>query len=306
MAPPSSSVPRCPDCEHPAPERFCPNCGQRQGPLHVSVRGLFGEWLDELLHFDSKLVHTVGPLLFKPGLLTLEYVRGRRTRYVTPFRLWLAITVAFFVLVSVLPTGAATGQVQVEHTHGAAPTARGPITISFTDDDGPDAKPAAPGHAASADTPMGRLQRSFDAHLDRFKAEDPKAFSKRLQATSANYGPHLMLLLVPLFALVLKLFYWRAPLGEHFVFAFHLNAFHGGVGMAVMLLECSAAIRTHVRILPLLPIALLFVYVPVAIRRVHHQSVLRTVLKAMSLSIGYVMCWALLQVGFVFLAVMAS
>jgi len=284
--------------------------------LHVSVRQLFGEWLDELLHFDSKLVHTVGPLLFRPGVLTLEYIRGRRTRYVTPFRLWLATSVAYFVLVALLPTRVATAQVQIEHGKPAA--ARAPITLSFTDDAAPDAKGSSPQatpekvegkkptEAAKTAEPSGWLARSFNAHFERFKAEDPKNFSRRLQATSASYGPHLMLLLVPLFALLLKLFYWRTPLGEHFVFSFHLSAFHGVVGMAVMGLECWSALRSLVPVLPALVMLTLLLYLPLAIWRVHRQRILRTLLKGTTLFVAYSLCWALLQVGFVFLTIMRT
>src|SRR5690606_20936583 len=41
---------------------------------------------------------TLWPLLAKPGYLTLEYLAGRRVRYVSPFRLFFFIAiVTFFV-----------------------------------------------------------------------------------------------------------------------------------------------------------------------------------------------------------------
>ena len=45
--------------------------------------------LHELTHFDSKIFRTVQALLFRPGLLTVEYLAGRRKRYVLPLRLFL-------------------------------------------------------------------------------------------------------------------------------------------------------------------------------------------------------------------------
>jgi Protein of unknown function (DUF3667) len=51
------------------------------------VHGLLEEFLETFLHIDGRIFHTLPPLMFKPGFLTLEYFAGRRVRYIAPFRL---------------------------------------------------------------------------------------------------------------------------------------------------------------------------------------------------------------------------
>src|SRR5690348_13720833 len=80
---------RCSSCEHPISDRYCAHCGQNNADLHVSLGHLLRDFLHEYLEVDSKLVKTIGWLLLKPGFLTREYLAGKRSRYVGPFRLYL-------------------------------------------------------------------------------------------------------------------------------------------------------------------------------------------------------------------------
>jgi len=59
----------------------------------MSFRHLIGDSFLDYFHFDSKFFRTILPLLFKPGWLTLEYMKGRRKSYVEPFKLFLVISV---------------------------------------------------------------------------------------------------------------------------------------------------------------------------------------------------------------------
>ena len=56
--------------------------------------------LHELLDVDGRLWLTLKTLLFKPGLLTLEYNQGKRVKYSPPLRMYLAISILFFILFS--------------------------------------------------------------------------------------------------------------------------------------------------------------------------------------------------------------
>lgn len=90
----------------------CPNCGSGMAPdaAYCSACGqaavgdnTFGHFLHQFLGdyftFDSKITRSLKPLLFKPGELTLEYARGRRQRYVPPLRLFIFLSVLFFLVV---------------------------------------------------------------------------------------------------------------------------------------------------------------------------------------------------------------
>jgi hypothetical protein len=92
-----------------APQRHCENCGavllgdhcyscgQPTKGLIRQFSAIIGDFADTVLNIDSRIIHTVGPLLFKPGYLSLEYFAGRRVRYVSPVRLLVFIAVVTFL-----------------------------------------------------------------------------------------------------------------------------------------------------------------------------------------------------------------
>lgn len=52
----------------------------------------------DITHFDGKFFSTIKYLLFKPGFLSHEYLRGRRASYLHPIRMYV-FTSAFFFLI---------------------------------------------------------------------------------------------------------------------------------------------------------------------------------------------------------------
>ncbi len=85
-------------------DNFCPNCGQVNDKNPISVKQYFSEYLSGFFNFDSRFIRTMVPLLFKPGLVTKNYVEGKRKRYVNPFQLYLHITILFFLILGVFGT----------------------------------------------------------------------------------------------------------------------------------------------------------------------------------------------------------
>jgi hypothetical protein len=88
----------CRNCGAELYGRFCHACGQKSVSADLSVHDLLHEGLHEFAHVDGKIVQTLRLLLFKPGELTAEFFRGRRSRYITPIRLYLVCSLLFFAL----------------------------------------------------------------------------------------------------------------------------------------------------------------------------------------------------------------
>src|ERR1051325_9743336 len=88
----------CANCGQPLAGRYCSACGEQILDRETrTVRHFVAESLfDEITHLDSRFWLTLRLLLFKPGVLTLEFIAGRRRRYITPVKLLLA---AIFVFV---------------------------------------------------------------------------------------------------------------------------------------------------------------------------------------------------------------
>jgi hypothetical protein len=53
-----------------------------------------------VLSLDGRLVRTFRTLLFRPGVLTREYLAGHRVGYFAPFRLYLLVSAAHLALVA--------------------------------------------------------------------------------------------------------------------------------------------------------------------------------------------------------------
>lgn len=87
----------CANCGSPLQGKYCHACGQPVKGMIRPLSGLTADVIDSVFNLDSRILRTIGPLFFKPGYLTTEYFIGRRTRYVTPFRLVFFLTVVAFL-----------------------------------------------------------------------------------------------------------------------------------------------------------------------------------------------------------------
>lgn len=88
----------CRNCDAVLAGRWCHACGQdsrdpvREFPL------LAAEVFDALAGWDSRLGRSLRSLFARPGELALEFLAGRRARYLGPVRLYLIASLVFFAL----------------------------------------------------------------------------------------------------------------------------------------------------------------------------------------------------------------
>jgi hypothetical protein len=83
----------CPSCGAPAAGRYCSVCGERfLSEADFNFRHFLVHHLPhEMMHWDGKLGRTVRQLVFAPGEMAAQYVRGRRQPYLNPLRLYLVV-----------------------------------------------------------------------------------------------------------------------------------------------------------------------------------------------------------------------
>jgi hypothetical protein len=91
------STENCLNCGEVLTGQHCSHCGQRAKVRVLSLWSLLKDVLGDALNWDSRLWRTLRPLAFSPGLLTQEFLRGRRASYTPPFRMYLILSVAFFL-----------------------------------------------------------------------------------------------------------------------------------------------------------------------------------------------------------------
>ena len=89
---------RCKNCDTPLEASFCPQCGQKNIELERPLPELLGEVLRETFDVDGRAIRTLWTLIRRPGVLTSEFLAGRRRLYSPPFRLYLVVSVLFFML----------------------------------------------------------------------------------------------------------------------------------------------------------------------------------------------------------------
>ncbi len=96
----TNKLPSCSNCGFifNYSENFCPDCGQKNQDLKIPVKHLLEEITESTLHLDSKALRTIKQLMFHPGLLSKEFNRGRRIKYVPPVRLYVFISFIFFFM----------------------------------------------------------------------------------------------------------------------------------------------------------------------------------------------------------------
>jgi len=95
------STENCLNCGEVLRGQHCSHCGQRAKVRVLSLGTLLRDLLGDITNFDSRIWRTLKPLAFRPGTLTVEFLRGRRTHYSPPFRMYLILSVAFFLLTTV-------------------------------------------------------------------------------------------------------------------------------------------------------------------------------------------------------------
>ena len=95
---PAGEMPECLNCGAHLRGQYCGNCGQRGSSRLISLWELIRDAFGDLFELDSRLWRTLVPLMIRPGRLTHDYLQGRRARYMPPFRMYLVLSLLFFLV----------------------------------------------------------------------------------------------------------------------------------------------------------------------------------------------------------------
>ena len=91
----------CRNCGMALAGEFCAHCGQQDRTVIRFFPTLVLEAFEGLFAFDSKSYRSVWYLFARPAFLTREYLAGRRVRYLPPMRLFIIFLLAFLFTISV-------------------------------------------------------------------------------------------------------------------------------------------------------------------------------------------------------------
>ncbi len=90
----------CRNCQTPLDGDYCGNCGQRNIDLDRPIWSLVADVIRETFEVDGRAWLTIKTLFRHPGVLTSEFLAGRRRKYTPPLRMYLVVSISFFVLVA--------------------------------------------------------------------------------------------------------------------------------------------------------------------------------------------------------------
>lgn len=94
-------VGHCANCGHPMIGPYCAVCGQPLNTHRRSLKHLLHEIVKDIVSFDSRILRTAKALLVEPGELPRSFLEGRTQRYMPAVRLYLFVSLIFFVILGV-------------------------------------------------------------------------------------------------------------------------------------------------------------------------------------------------------------
>ena len=238
----------CANCMATLSGEYCSACGQRHEPHIHSMAHFASEAFESVTHADSRLWRTLWFLLAKPGYLTRQFFDGKRASYLPPFRLYLVISVAFFVIgpsadsnVAIKDAGdlELTDSGEIRESGGGAPlTNGGNVGIDREDDDGLNTiKVEGLGQFCRAFTNLPDSDNSARDNLRDNCKKITQGDGRELGRNFLHNLPRAMFVFLPALALVMWLLYWRPKryYVEHLLFLVHNHAFVF-LGFSILLL----------------------------------------------------------------------
>lgn len=258
----------CKNCGTDLSGKYCCECGQRDKHIDPSLHDLVHEFIHEFLHLDGKIVATLKALVLSPGRLTAEFLAGRRNRYIGPVRVYLTLSLLFFLV-------AAHNPERASHKGDAAKSGSEFNIVLNTE----------PGKESAQESQFLKRVSRANENRELFKHAFLTNLSRVIFAT------------VPLFALALRLAYRnrkrRYPAFVYFALHYHAFAF-----LALTLVWLAG--YTHLSWLDSAfgygALLALPGYLFLALRRVFGGSRGNTVLRMMALALFYLPC-SILCVG---------
>ena len=311
----------CLNCKAVLTDRFCQHCGQDSREFKRSVWAISFQFFETFTDFDNKLWSSLGPLIYRPGYLTKQFLLGKRKSYLNPIQMYAFFSFIFFLTAFYLPDfNDKDGKNSLAHAlksvnFNTKDTAREDSVTRITlgaggsslnlkstrkkqknaiELDG-DSTTLASYDSTQNDLPEEERDNFFKrslyrkglATVEKMNRGEKNVFAGYIDAFKGNI-PNVVILLLPIFALILKLLYIRRKFYyvEHLIFAIHIHCFAFLLFSIVILISSTVPGMDDWTDLLLLVLVL---YVFVAMKNMYAQGWFRTFFKYLFLAWGYLL-----------------
>lgn len=273
---------QCQNCDHPLDDQmsFCPKCGQKAMPEHLTIKYFVHELMNHFLSFDSKFFNTLWPLITKPAFLSLEFIAGRRIRFINPIQLFISISFLYFLVDSLMFL---KDSEPIEDSY-----------VVFTDDNKQRVDPDTldmevfaldtlinENDADDDDSLIVSIAKNFVQKALEFNELDRDEQNERINQMISYF----IFILTPLFALLLGWFFKTKNRHylENLIFALHIHAFYFFIAIIFMLFD---------RIIPdsisdISFITLIIIYLLLALKRFYSRKWVSSVFRLIGLGTLY-------------------
>ncbi|MDB5146636.1 MAG: hypothetical protein JWQ57_656 [Mucilaginibacter sp.] len=315
----------CLNCGTILQGKFCSNCGQENLQIKESFGHMMTHAISDYFHFDHQFFHTLKPLLFKPGKLTTEYMAGHRVQYLHPVKMYIFISLIYFLLLF-----------KNDHTEYVKLDDKPNTTEQTADSLKATLKNGLNNSALLSNDQKKAIYHNLElkadslkkAHAAEEKADTIKTYGQYLQiqqklpeakrdnflerylterkfrwtgkSNDANEVfteslkhnmPKMMFLLLPLFALILKIAFRKNNkfYVEYLIYSFHLHCFVF-LFLTLLMLVKMVIPDTWVDVLAVMGLAATITiiwYIYRSLRVVYNRSRWRTISKMIGISFSY-------------------
>lgn len=297
----------CLNCEAPLHGEFCSNCGQSSKGINHFFLTLINEAFEEVFSRNSRFWKTLIYLLFRPGMLSQEYCKGRRVSYIRPVKLYFFTSIIFFVTIAMINF---YKEVSSFDSDDGVTLLGKKVEVQIIQDEEIDTAQISEDIAENNDVSdlVDSEEDTIDVFIHSLSIETETGFPKLIKtklktaiesieqdpniagSILLDFAPPVIFCLLPLFALLLKLSYLtkRVYYTEHLILALHNHSFL--FLMLTLNLVIALALHRFNQIAEVL-MPILFLWIPIymwlSMKYVYKQGSLATSLKYIILGTSY-------------------
>lgn len=347
----------CLNCGTDLQGKFCHICGQENLQIKESFGHMLNHAVSDYFHFDHQFFHTLKPLFLQPGKLTNEYIAGRRMQYLHPVKMYIFISLVFFIVYFNRPghdlvkfddtkktEHQSTGELKsnivksIEKDKHLTPSQRQAIKDKIIADSVNKVKIV---HSDINKTSV--VDKDEEVSIIGLHDEDSKTYEEYLNKQAKlpvaerdnffvkyfmkksyawdSHGkdakemfneaikhnmPKMMFLLLPLFALILSVAFWKNKrfYVEHLIYSFHLHCFVFLFLTFIILLKMLMPV-TWVEVsnwLDIISFIVISIYIYKSLKAVYQRTRFRTITKMIGMGLMYLLVFGvcmMLMVGIV-------